>query len=117
MLIIEIIFVLVHHPEIIISPKNVTVFPNHNFIMNCLAVSSGLLTYDWSKLDGVLPQTTVKSCTRKIMFNPLGKGATDVYSLTMHNVQASDEGWYCCVATNEGGSTMNCAWLEVNSKL
>ena len=108
---------LVHRPEIIISPKNVTVFPNHSFIMNCLAVSSGLLTYDWSKLDGVLPQTAVKSYTHKILFNPLGKGTTDVYSLTMHNVQASDEGWYCCVATNEGGSTMDCAWLEVNSKL
>ena len=85
--------------------------------MNCLAVSSGLLTYDWNKSDGVLPQTVVKSCTHKILFKPLGKETTDVYSLTMHNVQASDEGSYCCVATNEAGSTMDCAWLEVNSKL
>ena len=51
------------------------------------------------------------------MFNPLRKEITGVYSLTMHNVQASDEGWYCCIATNEAGSTMDCAWLEVNSKL
>ena len=42
---------------------------------------------------------------------------TSVYSLAVHNVQLSDEGWYCCVATNEGGSRTDCAWLEVNSKL
>ena len=85
--------------------------------MNCLAVSSGLLTYDWNKSKGVLPQTAVKSYTHKVLFNPLVKETTDVFSLTIHNVQVSDEGWYCCIATNEGGSTMDCAWLECNSKL
>ena len=105
------------HPETILSPENVTVLPNSSFTMSCLALSFGLLKYDWSKRDGVLPQTAVKSCTHNIMFNPLGKETTDVYSLTIHNVQASDEGWYCCIATNEAGSTMDCAWLEVNSNL
>ena len=84
--------------------------------MKCLALSFGLITYDWSKQDGILPQTAVKSCTHNIMFDPPGEETTDVYSLTVYNVQPSDEGWYCCVATNEGGSTMDCAWLEVNSK-
>ena len=101
----------------ILSPQNVTILPSNSFTMSCLALSFGLLKYDWSKQDGVLPQTAVKSCTHNIMFNPLGKETTDVFSLTMHNVPASDEGWYCCTATNEAGSTMNCAWLEVNSKL
>ena len=85
--------------------------------MSCLALSFGLLKYDWSKRDGVLPQTAVKSCNHSIIFNPHNKETTDVYSLTMYNVQVSDEGWYCCIATNEAGSTMDCAWLEVNSKL
>jgi len=31
--------------------------------------------------------------------------------------QPSDEGWYCCVATNECGDVEECAWLEVDSKL
>ena len=85
--------------------------------MKCLALSFGLIKYDWSKHDGILPQTAVKSYTENFLFNPPGEGTTDVYSLTTNNVQPSDEGWYCCVATNEGGSTMDCAWLEVNSKL
>ena len=85
--------------------------------MSCLALSFGLLKYNWSKRDGVLPQTAVKSYTHNIMFNIHDPETTDVYSLTMHNVQASDEGWYCCIATNKGGSSMDCAWLEVDSKL
>ena len=84
--------------------------------MKCLALSFGLITYDWNRRDGILPQTAVKSYTENILFNPPGEGITDVYSLTINDVQPSDEGWYCCVATNEGGSTMPCAWLEVSSK-
>ena len=100
----------------IISPENVTVLPNHTFTMNCLALSFGLLKYDWSKRDGILPQTA-QLCIHNILFNPLSEQTTDVYNLAVQNVQLSDEGWYCCVATNEAGSTVNCAWLEVNSKL
>ena len=104
---------LVSRPEIILSPENVTVLPSHSFTMKCLAISFGLVKYDWNKRDGILPQTALKSCAQNVLFNLPG----DVYSLTMRNVQPSDEGWYCCVATNEGGNTRNCAWLEVNSKL
>ena len=104
-------------PEMIISPENVTVLPNHSFTMNCLALSFGLLKYDWSKHDGVLPQTAAQSCVHNILFDPLIDQTTNVYNLAVYNVQPSDEGWYCCVATNEAGSTVDCAWLEVNSKL
>ena len=107
----------VPRPEIIISPKNVTALPNHNFTMNCLALSFGLLKYDWKRRNGALPQAAVKSCTHNILFNPPDKESTDICSLTVEHVQPSDEGWYCCVATNEDGSKRDCAWLEVNSKL
>ena len=85
--------------------------------MKCLALSYGSMKYDWSRHDGIIPQTAVKSCAHQnILFNPPGEDTTYGSSLTMNNVQPSDEGWYCCVATNEGGSTIDCAWLEVNSK-
>ena len=98
-------------------PENVTILPNHGFAMNCLASSFGLLEYDWNRRNGKIPSTAVKSCTRNILFNPPDKETTDVCSLAVPNAQPSDEGWYCCVATNEGGSTVDCAWLEINSKL
>ena len=85
--------------------------------MKCLALSFGSMKYDWSRRDGIIPQTAVKSCAQNLLFSLPGEEAIEVYSLTMNNVQPSDEGWYCCVATNEGGSTMDCAWLDVNSKL
>ena len=112
---------IVPKPKMIISPKNTTILPNQSFIMNCLAVSFGLLKDDcWTKRDGTLPQTAVQSCVHNILFDPLSKHATSVYNLAVYNVQPSDEGWYCCVATNyiynEPGSTVDCAWLEVNSK-
>ena len=75
------------------------------------------MQYDWRKCDGILPQTAVKSCIHDIMFDPLSEKPTNIYNLAVYNVQPSDEGLYCCVATNDAGSTDNCAWLEVNSKL
>ena len=106
----------------VISPENTTVLPNHSFIMNCLAVSFGLLKDDcWTKRDGILPQTAIKSCAHNILLDPLSEQTTkNFYNLAVYNVQPSDEGWYCCVATNsiynEPGSTVDCAWLEVDSK-
>ena len=108
---------LVPIPEMIMSPRNITILPSHSFTMNCLALSFGTLQYDWSKRDGVLPQTAVKSYNHNFLSNTLSGKPTSIYSLAVHNVQPSDEGWYCCVATNEGGNRIDCAWLEVNSKL
>ena len=102
-------------PEIIIPPENITILPNHTCYLNCLAFSSGTLTYDWNKRDSILPQTAVKSYTYETFKNSHGGKLTLVYNLAFSNVQISDEGWYCCTATNEGGSTTKCAWLEVNS--
>ena len=98
------------------SPRNITVLPNYSFTMNCLALSFGTLQYDWNKHNGILPQTAVKSYNHNFLSNALSGKPTSINNLAVHNVQSSDEGWYCCVATNEGGSRMDCAWLEVNSK-
>ena len=88
---------------------------NHSFNLNCLALSSGVLTYNWSKQDGSLPPAAEKSYIHETFLNSLGDPPTIVYNLAVHNVTVSDEGWYCCTATNEGGTTTGCAWLEVNS--
>ena len=104
-------------PEMILSPRNITVLPSHSFTMNCLALSFGPLQYDWTKRNGILPQTAMKSCNRNFLSNALSGKPISVNNLAVHNVQPSDEGWYCCEATNEGGSRTDCAWLEVNSKL
>ena len=82
-----------------------------------MAFSLGLLKYEWKRRDGILPQTAVQSYVNRNLFNPLSEETTTVYNLAVHNIQPLDEGWYCCIATNEAGSTVNCAWLEVNSKL
>lgn len=99
----------------IIPPENITVLPNQKVNLNCLAFSLGTLFYDWSKYNGTLPQTAIKSYINGKFFSLLGGRATVVYNLALLNVQTSDEGWYCCTATNEGGSIKECAWLEVNS--
>ena len=108
---------LVPIPEMIMSPRNITVLPNHSFTMNCLALSFGTLQYDWSKRNGPLPLTAVKSYNHNFLSNALSGKHTSIYNLAVHNVQPSNEGWYCCEATNEDGSTTDCAWLEVDSKL
>ena len=107
----------VHRPEMIIPFTNITVFPKQDFNLNCLALSSGVvLKYDWIKHDGNLPLNATKSyIVFPTFFNSLGGEDTLVYNLAVQNVQPSDEGWYCCVATNEAGSTTECSWLEVNS--
>ena len=105
----------VRHPEMIIPLENITIFPYQDCNLNCLALSSGVLTYNWNKRDGILSQNAVKSFVHKTFYSSVGSEATLVYNLAVTNVQPSDEGWYCCVATNEAGSTTECTWLEVNS--
>ena len=82
--------------------------------LDCLASSCGILTYDWIKRASNLSVSARKSyITRNILyFNQ----TVLTYQLTIPNMQLSDEGWYCCLATNECGTTEKCVWLEVNSK-
>ena len=95
--------------------KNITILVNQAADLHCLASSCGVLTYDWMKNASNLSASAIKSyITRSILHfdqNVL------TYQLTIPNVQLSDEGWYCCLAINECGTTEKCIWLEVNSKL
>ena len=104
----------VRHPEIITSLENITIHPYQDYNLSCLALSLGAFTYDWNRHGGNLSQNAVKSFIYEDFLNLLGSETALVYNLALHNVQPSDEGWYCCVATNEGGSTTKCTWLEVN---
>ena len=82
----------------IIPLKNVTIFPNQDLDLNGLASSSGVLTYDWSKHNGNMPQNAEKSYSHTVFFNSLNGETTLGYNLKVQNVQPLDEGWYCCVA-------------------
>jgi len=106
--------IVVPCPEIIEPPVNNTVIHGQTAIFYCLAFSFGFLTYDWKKLNGnSIDPSTVKTYIHKDVL----KGTTAVRSLEIPNVQLSDEGKYCCVATNECGSITKCAWLNVIGKV
>ena len=49
----------VRHPEIITSLENITILPYQDCNLNCLALSLGVLTYDWYKYGGNLSQNAV----------------------------------------------------------
>ena len=106
---------LVRRPEMIISFENITVLPNQDVHISCLASSLGVLTYDWSKRNGNLSDNIFKSYAHKNFYNSFGSETALLYDLAIHNVQPLNEGWYCCSATNEAGTTTDCMWLEVNS--
>jgi len=69
-----------------------------------LAYSHTPLVYKWKKTKELLSST-------KATFAHNG---AEEYSI--NSTQPSDEGLYCCVATNECGAVEECAWLEMDSK-
>ena len=98
-------------PEIIKPYKNTTILLNQAANLYCLALSFGALTYDWVKIGSSLSTTAMNSyVTKKFLYFD-----QDVITY-IPNVSSSDEGWYCCKATNECGTTKKCVWLEVNGK-
>ena len=95
-------------PEIVDRSQSITVIPGEAANFFCLGYSHGTLKYDWKKKNSknLLSSSKTTECTQD---------NTMTYSIS--NTQPSAEGWYCCVATNEGGSVEECAWLEVDSEL
>ena len=97
-------------------PRNITVLPEKTAHFYCLALSFGGLSYDWKRMDNAsLPKSAIITYVKWKFSYYLGHIAS-VNRLAIMDIKQSDEGWYCCVATNECGYTERCAWLEVNSK-
>ena len=98
-------------------PKNITVVLGETAYFYCLALSFSGLIYDWKRIDNaMLPSSAIISYKQWPFSSSFGR-VTAFYHLEINSTKSSDEGWYCCVATNECGFTKECAWLEINGKL
>ena len=91
--------------------------PNGSVTFSCLAWSFSVLLYKWIRNDSTnLPSNNSISFQDR-PFPAVANCLTTVYELTIMNVHEKDEDLYCCVASNECGTSKECAWLEVDSKL
>ena len=108
--------IVVPHPEILRPLESITIPLNKTATLSCLAQSYGALKYDWKRLNGsrISPLASQAYIPKQYLSSDF---IAVTYQLTIPNVQPSDEGWYCCVATNEKGKSEKCVWLEVESKL
>ena len=102
-------------PELILYPKPSKVRPGKTVAFPCVAWSYGGLIYKWRKINSTLPYNS--SISYKDRPLPVNAVNTTIYEITVFNVQETDEGHYCCIASNDHGKTTKCAWLEVDSKL
>jgi len=93
----------------------VVVRPGDMVKFSCLAWSYGGLVYEWSKNNITLPSNASVSF-ENAAFSKDTSCITTMYHFEITNVQLTDEGMYCCIASNECGNTTKCAWLEVDSK-
>ena len=101
----------------VLRPIPTKVRPDTTVMLSCVAWSYGGLTYEWNKNDSLtLPNNSAVSYESKPLKTNNAINTT-VYELTLFNVQETNEGHYCCIASNGCGSTTECAWLEVDSKL
>ena len=104
-------------PEIILHLIPIKVRPDSTITFSCVAWSYGGLIYEWQNSGSLtLPNNSAVSYEKKPLEINAGVNTT-VYEITIFNVQETDEGHYCCIASNGCGSTTECAWLEVDSKL
>ena len=116
MYLLLLLVILVPHPEVVRPPHSVNLRPGTSTLFDCLAWSYSGVAYDWYKINTVnLTTNAVISCSRWSSPED-GSCISTISTLSISNVQLSDEGWYCCVATNDYGSVEECAYLEVNSE-
>ena len=101
----------------IIAPQPIVVRPSAAVTFSCLAWSFGGLVYKWNRngSSNLPSNTTVFFQDKSLAVD--NNCFTTVYELKIVNVHVRDEGFYCCIASNECGSSKECAWLEVDSKL
>jgi len=99
-----ILFNAVPCPEILQVPHNITTLPGQMVNFTCLAYSHTTLQYKWKRTKELLSSSKT-TCAQN-----------DAEEYSINITKPSDEGWYCCVATNECGDVDECAWLEMDSK-
>jgi len=103
-------------PEMILYPVPIKTRANATVTFSCVAWSYGGLVYEWEKNDSLtLPTNSAISYERKLL--SANDVNTTIWKITVFNVQETDEGDYCCVASNDCGNTTECASLEIDSKL
>ena len=101
----------------IIPPEPVIVRPSATVTFTCLAWSYGGLVYKWNRSG-----TSNLPSNSTIFFQDKSLPAdvncfTTVFQLKIVKIHVRDEDLYCCIASNECGSSKECVWLEVDSKL
>ena len=111
------ILCIVPCPQMIIPPEPITVCPHTTVTFSCLAWSYGGLVYRWDKNTSLTLPSNSSVFFQDKSFPADTSCFTTVYELKIINTQVIDEGWYCCVASNDCGNNKECAWLEVDSKL
>jgi len=98
---------LVPCPEILKGPQNITKVPGKVVGFDCLAYSHTTLQYKWKKAEKVTWLSASEiTCAQN---------GSEEYSID--TTYPTDEGWYCCVVSNECGAVQECAWLEMDSEL
>ena len=83
------------------------VFPEQTVEFTCSVLGNDSVNIEWKKNNDLLPSNSLETSQVK------GKN-TIIGLLKITKVKPSDEGQYCCVATNECGSREGCAWLQIN---
>jgi len=73
--------------------------------------------YKWNKNNSTTLPSNALISFQNLAFPFYTHSITTVYHFKLPNANTSDEGLYCCVASNECGSSTECAKLEVDSKL
>ena len=90
-------------PEISLSPSSSIIFADESVTFTCQAFSFGSIDYQWERDNNQIPS----------------KAIIDVCSaaLTIPSGSQSDEGLFCCSATNDCGTVKECAMLSVIGKM
>ena len=91
-------------PEILEAPVRARAIPGEVAKFDCLAYSFSSFQYTWKKKNSRIALYASKAIQ------------DDAVTYSINSTQPSDEGWYCCVATNKCGDVEECAWLEMDSK-
>ena len=84
------------------------VLPEQTVEFTCSVLSNDTVNVEWKKKNGLLPTDSLEIS----QFNEEKNEMTS--SLKITKVKLSNEGQYCCVATNKCGSKEGCAWLQIN---